>query len=128
MTDEAVRIDKWLWAARFFKTRRLATEAINGGKVEVNGARAKPAKTVRLGDRIHLRKDALDYELIVEGLSDRRGPASVARTLYTETAESIARREQVQAQLKAQATAFPQPKRRPDKHDRKRLASFKRND
>ncbi len=128
MSDDAVRIDKWLWAARFFKTRRLATEAINGGKVEVNGTRAKPAKMVRVGDRVHVRKDALDYELMVQGLSDKRGPASVARTLYSETEESQARREQVQAQLKAQAVAFPQPKRRPDKHDRKRLADFKRHD
>ncbi len=126
MSDDAVRIDKWLWAARFFKTRRLATDAINGGKVEVNGVRAKPAKVVRVGDRVQLRKDALDYELTVEALSDRRGPASVARTLYTETEPSRARREQVQAQLRAQAAAFPQPKRRPDKHDRKRLAGFKR--
>ncbi|MCC5857999.1 MAG: RNA-binding protein [Ectothiorhodospiraceae bacterium] len=128
MSDDAVRLDKWLWAARFFKTRRLATDAINGGKVEVNGARAKPARLVRAGDRVQVRKDALDYELIVQALADRRGPASVAQALYAETPESIARRERVQAQLKAQAAAYPQPRRRPEKHHRKQLASFKRQD
>ncbi|MCC5812130.1 MAG: RNA-binding protein [Ectothiorhodospiraceae bacterium] len=128
MSEEGVRLDKWLWAARFYKTRRLATDAINGGKVEINGHRAKPARLVRTGDEIRLRKDALDYQLIVEGLADRRGPASVAQTLYRETEESRDQRERVRAQLRAQAVAFPQPDRRPGKHDRRQLAGFKRGD
>ena len=126
MTEESVRLDKWLWAARFFKTRRLATDAVNGGKVEVNGHKAKPARSVHVGDEVRVRKDAMDYHLLVEGLSDRRGPAAVAQALYRETDASRLRREQVRAQLRAQASAFPQPTRRPGKHDRRQLAGFKR--
>ncbi|MFV8835988.1 RNA-binding S4 domain-containing protein [Aquisalimonas sp. APHAB1-3] len=127
MSDDGVRVDKWLWAARFFKTRRLATEAIQGGKVELNDTRAKPAKLVRPGDELRVRKDAYEFHIIVRDLSDKRGPAKVAESLYEETSESIARREETREQLKAQNAAFPLPKSRPDKHDRKQLARFKRN-
>src|SRR4051812_493890 len=90
---EQVRIDKWLWAARFFKTRSLATDAVLGGHVQVNGARVKPAKDVRVGDTLEVRIGTVQWSLVVAGLSDKRGPASVARTLYEETAESAAARE-----------------------------------
>src|SRR5947207_11915077 len=83
-----VRLDKWLWAARFFKTRSLATEAVNGGKLEVNGERAKPAKAVKPGDEIRLKLGPYEHILIVRQLSDRRGPAAVAQTLYEETQAS----------------------------------------
>ena len=128
MSDEGVRVDKWLWAARFFKTRRLAPEAIQGGKVELNDTRAKPAKTVRPGDELRIRKDAYEFHIVVRDLSDKRGPAKVAETLYEETPDSIVRREQTREQIRAQNAAFPQPKQRPDKHDRKHLARFKRGD
>lgn len=95
----AVRIDKWLWAARFFKTRTLASDAVDGGKVQVNGARAKPAKEVRIGDKVELSHHDADWVLVVTGLADKRGPASVARTLYKETPESQAKR-QAQADLR----------------------------
>src|SRR4029077_14004570 len=91
---EQVRIDKWLWAARFFKTRSLATEAVLGGRVHVNGLRVKPAKEVHLGDTVEITIDALRRTFVVAGLNDRRGPASFATTLYEETEESAAAREQ----------------------------------
>lgn len=127
MSDDGVRVDKWLWAARFYKTRRMATEAIQGGKVELNHARAKPAKTVRPGDELRIRKDAFEFRVIVRDLSDKRGPAKVAETLYVETEQSIQQRERTREQLKGQNASFPLPKRRPDKHDRKQLTRFKRN-
>ncbi len=128
MTEEAVRVDRWLWAARFFKTRRLAVEAVNGGKVEINDVRAKPARSVRVGDRVRVRKGAFEFHVVVRDLSAQRGPASVAQTLYEETPESIERRELLRQQLRAQSAAFPRPHGRPDKHDRRHLARFKRGD
>src|SRR3982751_5046688 len=89
---EQVRIDKWLWAARFYKTRSLATEAVVGGHVQLNGARVKPAKDVRAGDKLELRIGAQQWSLVVTAVSDKRGPATVARTLYEETPESAAAR------------------------------------
>jgi ribosome-associated heat shock protein Hsp15 len=91
---EHVRIDKWLWAARFFKTRGAATEAVVGGRVHVNGVRVKPAKDVRPGDTVEVTIGALRWTVAVTGVTDKRGPASVARTLYDETPESAAAREQ----------------------------------
>src|SRR5687768_7479085 len=91
---EQVRIDKWLWAARFFKTRGAATEAVLGGHVHLNGARVKPAKELRGGEKLEVRRGELRWTVIVRGLAERRGPASVAATLYEETPESVAAREQ----------------------------------
>ena len=88
---EQVRLDKWLWAARFFKTRSLATEAINGGKVHVNGERAKPSRKVNLGDQMVIRQGYAEKQVIVTGLGERRGSAKMAAELYTETEESIRR-------------------------------------
>jgi ribosome-associated heat shock protein Hsp15 len=103
---DRVRIDKWLWAARFFKTRSLATEAVDGGKVEVNGERAKPAKLVKAGDEVRLRLGPYEHVLIVRALSERRGPASVAQSLYEETAASKEERVRLAAQLRQAPAAF----------------------
>lgn len=93
LPEDRHRLDKWLWAARFFKTRSLAVEGVNGGKVHCNGLRAKPSREVRLGDRLEIRTEAMVREVVVKALSDRRGPASVAVLLYEETANSVVARE-----------------------------------
>jgi len=122
---EVVRLDKWLWAARFFKTRSLATEAVAGGKVDVNGERAKPSKPVKPGDEVRLRVGPYEHILIVRELGERRGPAAVAATLYEETAASRAERERLAAQLKMAPAAFVyEEKGRPTKKDRRDLARF----
>ncbi|MCS4503158.1 Heat shock protein 15 [wastewater metagenome] len=131
MTDgsrnaDGVRLDKWLWAARFFKTRRLAAEAVKGGKVEVDGVRAKPARDVRVGQRLAITKGPVTFEVTVDDLSDKRGPATEAQTLYTETGESIERREAVRVERRAVAAATPRPDHRPDRRNRRELAAFKR--
>ena len=119
---DRVRIDKWLWAARFFKTRSLATDAVDGGKVELNGERAKPAKAVKPGDEIRLRLGPFEHILIVKALGDRRGPASVAQSLYEETEASRAAREKLSGQLKLAPAAFVyEEKGRPTKKDRRDL-------
>ena len=112
-----MRLDKWLWAARFFKTRTLAVEAIEGGRVSLNGERAKPAKEVRLGDTLSIRRPPFEFAVVVKGLADKRGPAAVAATLYEETVESRARRTVLAAEMKA----LPQPrfKGRPTKKTRR---------
>src|SRR4051794_31820673 len=92
MSADTVRIDKWLWAARFFKTRTLATDAVDRGKVRLNDNRVKPAHGVKIGDLLHIDNGATIWEVVVAGLSDVRGPAPVAQALYAETGESIARR------------------------------------
>ena len=123
--DDRVRIDKWLWAARFYKTRSLATEAIAGGKVEVNGERAKPAKAIKPGDEVRVRIGPYEHVLIVRALAERRGAASVAQGLYDETAESVAARERLAAQLKMAPAAFVyEEKGRPTKKDRRDLSRF----
>ena len=123
--SDRVRVDKWLWAARFFKTRSLATEAIAGGKVEVNGERAKPAKAVKPGDEIRLRVGPYEHVLIVRALAERRGPASVAQTLYDETQASRDARDRLAAQLKmAPPTFVYEEKGRPTKKDRRDLSRF----
>ena len=123
--SERVRLDKWLWAARFFKTRSLATEAIAGGKVEVNGERAKPAKAIKPGDEVRLRVGPYEHILIVKALLDRRGPASVAQTLYEETEASKAEREKLSSQLKMAPAMFVyEEKGRPTKKDRRDLSDF----
>jgi ribosome-associated heat shock protein Hsp15 len=120
---DRVRLDKWLWAARFFKTRSLATEAVAGGKVEVNGERAKPAKAVKAGDEIRLRLGPYEHALIVRQLGERRGPASVAQTLFEETQASREARERLAAQLKmAPPTFVYEEKGRPTKKDRRDLS------
>ncbi len=119
-----VRLDKWLWAARFFKTRRLATEAIAGGHVHLDGQRVKPSRPVRVGDRLEIRKGEVRFEIDVLALSERRGPASEAAKLYRETPESLARRER-EREARRLAARAPAPVRRPDKRDRRRLRDVK---
>jgi ribosome-associated heat shock protein Hsp15 len=122
---DRVRIDKWLWAARFFKTRSHATEAVNGGKVEVNGARVKPAKDLKVGDELRIRLGPYEHLVVVRGLSDRRGPASVAQGLYEETPESIAAREKLRENHRLAPARFVyEEKGRPTKKDRRALAAF----
>jgi ribosome-associated heat shock protein Hsp15 len=123
--SDRVRLDKWLWAARFFKTRSLATEAIAGGKVEVNGEHAKPAKAIKPGDEVRLRLGPYEHILIVRALAERRGSAAVAQTLYEEPEASRQAREKLSAQLKLAPAAFVfEEKGRPTKKDRRDLARF----
>jgi ribosome-associated heat shock protein Hsp15 len=117
----SMRLDKWLWAARFYKTRSLAVEAIASGKVHVNGERAKPAKSIMADDEIFLRKPPYEFAFKVKGLSDRRGPATEARLLYSESAESLAAREKLAAEMRE----MPPPLRgRPTKKDRREIERF----
>jgi len=122
-----VRVDKWLWAARFFKTRALATEAVAGGHVHVNGARVKPAKDVRVGDTLAVRIGTVEWTVAVAALADRRGPAKVAQQLYEETPESRAAREQQALQRKlAPPPIGADLGARPTKQDRRRLEALRR--
>lgn len=122
-----MRVDKWLWAARFFKTRGLATEAALGGHVHVNGARVKPAKEVRPGDTLAIRIGTVEWTVVVVALAEKRGPAAVARTLYDETPESLAAREHAALQRKlAPAPLGSDLGARPTKQDRRRLDALRR--
>lgn len=120
-----VRIDKWLWAARFYKTRSIARQMVDGGKVEYEGVRAKPSRNVEVGARIKLLQGFTRKEVIVKGISDVRGPASVAVTLYEETPESIARREEEARLNKLAALINPHPDTKPNKKERRELDSLK---
>jgi ribosome-associated heat shock protein Hsp15 len=119
--DGRVRLDKWLWAARFFKTRSLAAEAIAGGKVQVNGDRAKRARPLQPGDEVRVRLGPYEHHIVVRALSDRRGPASAAAELYEERADSISAREALALQLKSLHAAFAPEKGRPTKRDRREI-------
>jgi ribosome-associated heat shock protein Hsp15 len=121
---QAVRIDKWLWAARLFKTRSLATEAIAGGRVHVNGVRVKPSKEVRAGDSIEVSfGQGRRIEAIVRDVSDRRGPAKEAALLYEETEESREQRERHRAEMRLTAPPGGRGGARPTKRDRRRMES-----
>jgi ribosome-associated heat shock protein Hsp15 len=123
---EQVRLDKWLWAARFFKTRSAATEAVLGGHVHVNGARVKPSKDVRAGDLVVVTVGSTKRTVEVNGLSDKRGSASVAATLYTETQESIAAREQQALERRLARPLGADLGARPTKLERRRLDALRR--
>ena len=116
-----VRLDKWLWAARLFKTRPLAAVAIDGGKVEVNGARAKRARILHVGDRLWVRVTPYEYRLTVRALAERRGSPAQALTLYEEAAESKREREALAAQLKQLPSVMYRGKGRPTKKDRRTI-------
>jgi ribosome-associated heat shock protein Hsp15 len=124
-TEDRTRIDKWLWAARFYKTRSLAAEAVAGGKVQVNGERVKRAKPLQVNDEIRIRQGPYEYLLIVRALSDRRGPASQAAALYEEKSESRAAREALALQLKSLHSAFVLERGRPTKRDRREINRLK---
>lgn len=121
---DKVRLDKWLWAARFFKARAQATEAVEGGKVHVNGARAKPARPVRVGDKLEIQRGGEEFTVVVRELSDRRGPASAAQGLYEETEESRTRRAQLREERHLHAALGPAPSQRPNKQQRRRIIRF----
>jgi ribosome-associated heat shock protein Hsp15 len=119
--DERIRIDKWLWAARFFKTRALATEAVNGGRVHLDGQRIKASRAVKVHDVYEIQRGFERLSVVVEQLSDKRGPASVAQTLYRETEQSQARRKNEAEQRKLASLSKPQIDHRPKKRERRKL-------
>lgn len=120
-----MRIDKWLWAARFYKTRSLAQQAVEAGRVKLNDERVKPAKELRAGDRLDLHIAAQDWTITVRGLSDKRGPAAVAQTLYEETEQSRARRAEQSAQRKLSVEPEFGRQGRPTKRDRRQLERWR---
>ena len=122
---ERVRLDKYLWAARFYKTRSISTEAIDGGKVRLNGDRVKPAKEVKAGDMIELRAGDAEYTILVTALADKRGSADIARTLYAETAESQTARAAAAEKRRRVSDPAEQIFARPTKKDRRDLDRFR---
>ena len=118
---DSVRVDKWLWAARFFKTRSMATDAVESGKVRLNGDRPKPARGVKPGDKLDIDNGSTEWEVVVDGLAEQRGSAAIAQTLYTETQESIHRREQKAEQRKFFREPAETIKGRPTKRDRRQI-------
>jgi len=126
-TTERMRLDKWLWAARFYKTRGLANEAIAGGHVHVDGQRPKPSRDIQVGNKLEITKDQYRWEIKIIALSAQRRPASEAALLYEETPESHARRqEQVRQQREARASLQQAPEHRPNKKQRRLIHRFKR--
>lgn len=124
-SPDTMRLDKWLWTARFFKTRSQAADEISGGKVHCNGERCKPARMVKAGDRLQIRKGIYEFLVIVEGLSTQRLPAPAARRLYTETEESIAAREARRDLYQAENPLRVKTRFRPNKRERRQLAALK---
>ncbi len=122
--DGRIRFDKWLWAARFYKTRSLCVQAIDAGQVRVNGDRAKPARAMRVGEVVSIRKSGIVCEVVVTALSDRRGNATAAALLYQETAASGAAREAAQLERRAAELAQPRFAGRPTKRERRKLEDF----
>ncbi|WP_347253991.1 ribosome-associated heat shock protein Hsp15 [Leminorella grimontii] len=123
--ERGIRLDKWLWAARFYKTRAAARDMIDGGKVHYNGQRTKPSKLVEVGAEVRLRQGNDEKTVIVNALSAQRRGANEAQTLYQETAESITKREAISQARKLNALTMPHPDRRPDKKERRTLIKFK---
>ncbi|HKT72736.1 MAG TPA: S4 domain-containing protein [Steroidobacteraceae bacterium] len=117
----AARIDRWLFAVRLFKSRSLAAEAVNGGKVHVNGERVKPARSLRSGDLVNFVRGAVEFECTVTAIPERRGPAKQAMLCYEETPASQQRRAEFGARMKVAAALTPRPLERPDKHERRLL-------
>ena len=123
-SGEDIRIDKWLWAARFFKTRSLAAEAVAGGKVDVNGGRPKPSRIIRIGDQLNVRRGVYERTVIVKAVARNRGPASEAQFLYEETEGSARKRETVSARLKLERPPEFDLPGRPSKKDRRAIQRF----
>lgn len=120
-TEEKVRIDKWLWAARFFKTRNSAANAVHGGKVHVNGQRVKSSRSIQIGDKLEITRGQNQAVVEIEALSEKRGPAKEAQKLYKESLESIEKRELKIQQQKLLNASVPQTKRKPDKRQRRQI-------
>jgi ribosome-associated heat shock protein Hsp15 len=123
--ESSVRLDKWLWAARFFKTRSVAREAVSGGKVRLNGNRAKPGRTINIGDELRIQRGEEEFVITIVEPSTRRGPATVARTLYEESDESRIRREKLVEERKLERQQHATRERRPDKRQRRNIVRFK---
>ena len=121
---DGTRIDKWLWAARFFKTRELASKACEMSRITSNGQRAKPAREVRVGDMLHIRNDAAEWEIEVLALSQQRGPAAIAQSLYRETEASIELRRKANEERRLLGPIASIPTGRPSKRDRRLIHSF----
>jgi ribosome-associated heat shock protein Hsp15 len=124
MNDDPLRIDKWLWAARFFKTRSLAAQAVDGGRVRLNGAGIKPSRGLKVGDELAIRVGELEWVIEVKALSRLRGPAAQAALLYAEREDSRARRQAAMAQRKARPHPAANVKGRPTKKDRRLIHRF----
>ena len=124
-SETKVRLDKWLWAARFFKTRQLAAEAINGGKVHLNGQRTKPGKEVKIGNHLRIHKGSLEWDIEIKVLATQRRPAVEARTFYEETEASFLHRQELTEQIRAQKAMEPRPlKGKMNKKDRRMIHRF----
>ena len=123
--DSSVRLDKWLWAARFFKTRSVAREAVSGGKVHLNGNRAKPGRTLNVGDQLRIQRGDDEYTITIVELSVRRGPATIARTLFEESDENRLQREKLAEERKLEHQQYATRERRPDKRQRRHIVRFK---
>lgn len=123
---DRIRVDKWLWAARFFKTRSIAKTAIEGGKVHLNGQRVKVSREITVGETLVIKQGWDEKEIVVLGLSAQRGPATVARELYQETAASIEKREREAQARKAAGGAVARPTQKPGKHQRKALERLRK--
>ena len=121
---DSVRLDQWLWAARFFRTRPLARQAVDTGKVEVAGQRPKAARAIRVGEVLRIQRGEEDFEILVRGVSDVRGPAPVAQALYEETVDSKARREQQRLQRVAMRDGYKPPQHKPDNRARRLIQAL----
>jgi ribosome-associated heat shock protein Hsp15 len=121
-----VRLDRWLWAARFCKTRAIAKAVATAGKVHINGVRARPSRAVSIGDRMTITKGEAKFEIVVSALATRRGPATTAMSLYEESEQSIARREELRAKRSLERSKFSERVGRPDKRARKKIIQFTR--
>jgi len=128
MSDQKVRLDKWLWAARFYKTRSIATDMINGGKVHYNGQRCKASKNVEVGATVKLRQGYDEKTVVIDAISAKRQNFTIAQTLYTETVESIQHREAENLARQQSAAFSPRPDSKPDKKQRRTLINFKNSD
>jgi ribosome-associated heat shock protein Hsp15 len=122
---ETIRLDKWLWAARFFKSRKLATEAISGGKIHLNKTRVKPSRNIKIGDQLDISRDNYKYHIEVVGLNDKRRPAKEAQLLYQESEQSIRSREQEREIRKLSSASGHQSDSRPNKKERRQINKWR---
>jgi len=124
--DNQQRLDKWLWAARFFKTRPLAAEAISGGKVHLNGERVKPSRNIKVGDQLQITRGQFEFKITVEALNKHRRPATEAQALYVEDEQSVQKRKEIAQSLKILNANRPHSEKRPSKKQRRQIVKFKR--
>lgn len=123
---DTMRLDKWLWCSRFYKTRALASTAIKGNKIKVNGLAVKSAKSIRIGDEVHIKKSPYEYKITISKLAHNRLSASLAAELFEEDKESINAREELKMQIKAESASFPKTRGRPTKRNRREIIRFVR--